>query len=56
MTRVTVAPGQAVNVQNDRQYREGETFEADDREAVAWIEAQLVMPAKVPAKKASKKT
>ncbi len=54
MTRVTVAPGQAVNVQDDRQYRGGETFEADDREAAAWLEGQLVMPAKAPAKKTTK--
>ena len=53
--RVTVADGQAVNVQNDRQYREGQTFEADDREAAAWLEAQLVLPAKPPARKATPK-
>lgn len=53
--RVTVREGQAVNVQNDRQYREGETFEADDREAVLWLEAQIVMPAKAPARKSTSK-
>lgn len=53
--RVTVQDGQAVNVQNDRQYREGETFDADDREAVLWLEAQLVLPAKAPARKATPK-
>jgi len=53
--RVTVAPGQAVNVQHDRQYREGESFAADDREAAAWLEAQAVMPAKPPARKATTK-
>ena len=56
MTRVTVRVGQAVNVQGDRQYVAGETFEADDREAGQWLEAQLVMPARPPAKKATKKT
>jgi len=53
--RVTVADGQAVNVQNDRQYRAGESFDADDREAAAWLEAQLVLPAKAPARKATPK-
>ncbi len=47
--RVTVAAGKAVNSAG-RQYLEGETFDADDREARKWLERQVVMPAR-PARK-----
>ena len=53
--RLTVAEGQAVN-SGGRQYREGQSFDADDREAVKWLERQLVMPAKPPAKETTKPT
>jgi len=52
---VTVRDGHAVNVQGARQYREGESFEADDREAALWLEQQVVMPAKVPTIRATTK-
>lgn len=51
--RVTVADGKAVNSAGEH-YLEGETLDADDREAAKWLERQLVIPAKVPAKKAAK--
>jgi hypothetical protein len=53
--RVTVADGQAVN-HDGAQHRAGQTLDVEDRLAQKWLERQLVMPAKVSAKKATKKT
>ena len=49
MTRVQVAEGQAVN-HDGRQYGEGQTLDVEDRLAAKWLERQVVMPAKAPAK------
>ena len=54
MTWVKVADGQAVN--HNGQYLEGgSVLDVEDRLAQKWLERQLVMPAKPPAKKATKK-
>ena len=54
MTWVRVADGQAVNY-GGRQLGAGMVLDVEDRLAAKWLERQLVMPAKAPAKKASKK-
>jgi hypothetical protein len=55
VTWIKVADGQAVN--HNGQYLEGgSVLDVEDRLAAKWLERQIVMPAKAPAKKTSKKT
>ncbi len=54
MTWVRVADGQAVN--HDGQYlKGGSLLDVEDRLAAKWLERQVVLPARPPAKKATKK-
>ncbi len=56
MTWVEVAKGQAVN-HNGQYLESGSRLNVDDRLAAKWLERQVVLPAKPPAKKtAAKKT
>lgn len=48
--RVQVAEGHAVN-HGGEQHQAGAVLEVEDRLAAKWLERQLVMPAKEPAKK-----
>ncbi len=54
MTWVKVAPGQAVN-HNGQHLEAGSLLDAEDRLAAKWLERQLVMPARPPARKAPAK-
>lgn len=54
MTWVEVAKGQAVN--HNGQYLEGGSLlDVEDRLAAKWVERQVVLPAKPPAKKTAAK-
>lgn len=54
MTWVEVAKGQAVN--HNGQYLEGGSrIEVEDNLAAKWLERQIVLPAREPAKKAAPK-
>ena len=53
MTWVKVADGQAVN--HDGQHlKAGSLLNVEDRLAAKWLERQLVLPARAPAKKATR--
>jgi hypothetical protein len=54
VTWVKVADGQAVN-HDGRQLGPGMVLDVEDRLAQKWLDRQLVMPARPPAKKAAKK-
>ena len=54
MTWIEVAPGQAVN-HNGQQLEGGSRLEVEDRLAAKWLERQVVLPAKPPARKATPK-
>jgi len=54
VTWVEVAPGQAVNI-NGQHLEGGSRLDVEDRLAAKWLERQVVLPAKPPAKKAAKK-
>ena len=54
MTWVQVAKGQAVN-HGGQQLEGGSRIEVDDALAARWLERQIVMPAKPPARKATTK-
>jgi hypothetical protein len=54
VTWVVVADGQAVN--HKGQYLEGGSrLDVEDRLAAKWLERQVVLPAKAPAKRTAKK-
>jgi hypothetical protein len=53
VTWVRVADGQAVN-HDGRQLGPGIVLDVEDRLAAKWLERQIVMPARPPAKKATK--
>ena len=52
MTWVEVAPGQAVN--HNGQQQGGSRLDVEDRLAAKWLERQVVLPAKPPARKGAK--
>ena len=54
MTWVKVTDGQAVN-HKGQQLEGGSVLDVEDRLAAKWLERQVVMPAKAPAKKAGTK-
>ncbi len=53
MTWVRVADGQAIN-HDGAQHGPGIVLDVEDRLAAKWLERQVVMPARPPAKKATK--
>ena len=53
--KVTVTDGQTV-YHDGAQHDAGKTLDVEDRLAQKWLERQLVMPAKAPARKTTKKT
>lgn len=54
MTWIEVGQGQAVN-HNGQQFEGGSRLDVEDRLAAKWIERQVVLPAKPPARKATAK-
>ncbi len=53
MTWVRVADGQAVNY-DGAQHGPGAVLDVEDRLAAKWLERQVVLPARPPAKKATR--
>ncbi len=53
MTRVKVADGQAVN-HDGAQHGAGVVLDVEDRLAAKWLERQVVLPARPPAKEATR--
>jgi hypothetical protein len=53
VTWVKVAEGQAVN-HDGAQHGAGVVLDVEDRLAAKWLERQVVLPARPPAKKATK--
>ncbi len=53
MTRVKVADGQAIN-HDGAQHGPGIVLDVEDHLAAKWLERQVVLPARQPAKKTTK--